>query len=526
MSDPTRRIGVDVGGTNTDAAVLEGRKVLASVKVPTTDDVLGGILAALGSLPTDLTGAGVSILVIGTTRFTNAVVQRRDLNRVGFLRIGLPAGRGLPPLAGWPADLAGVVAGETIMVTGGVEYDGRPFEPLDTAAVVDAARRFEAEGLDSIVVAGSFSPIDPSQEEQAAELLAEHHPTARVTLSHRLGKLGLLERENAAGLNACLVHLAEATVAAFSRAVLDAGLPPATSLYLTQNDGTLLGVDEAARFPVLTFASGPTNSMRGAALLGGVEDGLVVDVGGTTADFGALVGGYPRQANAAVDVGGVRTLFQLPDLLSIGLGGGSRIRLAGGSGITLGPDSVGQRLQSEALVFGGVTPTLTDAAVATGRLVIDGHTLASAHTDRSPVMADPEAIMERAAAMIADGADRLKLAASDVPLVAVGGGAFAVPDAVPGISEVVRPDNGGVANAVGAALAEVSGEVDQVVHGMDRSAALAFATELATERAVEAGARADTISTIEVEDLPLAYLAGDARRVRVRVVGTLHTEPR
>ena len=63
---------------------------------------------------------------------------------------------------------------------------------------------------------------------------------------------------------------------------------------------------------MLTFASGPTNSMRGAALLGGVTDGLVVDVGGTTADFGALVSGYPRQANAAVEVGGVRTLFQLP----------------------------------------------------------------------------------------------------------------------------------------------------------------------------------------------------------------------
>ncbi len=503
-----RRIGVDVGGTNTDAALVEGTTVVASTKTPTTDDVLGGITTALSQLPTD----GVTTVVIGTTRFTNAVVQRRDLNRVGFLRIGLPAGRALPPLAAWPDDLARAVAGETVMVTGGIEYDGRPFEPLDEPAVVEAARRFADLGLDAIVVAGSFSPVDPGQEDRAAELLAEHHPGARVTVSHRLGKLGLLERENAAGLNACLIDLARSTVAAFGRALDEAGFDPGTRFFLTQNDGTLLDIETASRTPVLTFASGPTNSMRGAALLGGVEDGLVVDVGGTTADFGALVGGYPRQANAAVLVGGVRTLFQLPDLLSIGLGGGSRVHRAGGA-ITIGPDSVGQRLTTEALSFGGTVPTVTDAAIAAGRLAIAG-------TSR-PTLDQPSRVMEVAARMIADGADRLKLAADDVPLVAVGGGAFAVPDHLDGISEVVRPDNAGVANAVGAALAQVSGEVDQVVKGMDRESALTFATELATERAIEAGARAATVVPIEVEDLPLAYLAGDARRVRVRVVGDL-----
>ena len=505
-----RRIGVDVGGTNTDAALVEGTTVVASTKTPTTEDVLGGITAALAQLPT----AGVTTVVIGTTRFTNAVVQRRDLNRVGFLRIGLPAGRALAPLVAWPEDLAAAVAGETVMVTGGIEYDGRPFEPLDEAAVVAAATRFADLGLDSIVVAGSFSPVDPGQEERAAELLVEHHPAARVTVSHRLGKLGLLERENAAGLNACLLDLADSTVAAFGRALADAGFDPGTRFFLTQNDGTLLDIETASRLPVLTFASGPTNSMRGAALLGGIADGLVVDVGGTTADFGALVSGYPRQANAAVQVGGVRTLFQLPDLLSIGLGGGSRVRRPGGDGpMTIGPDSVGQRLTTEALAFGGAVATVTDAAIAAGRLAIDGTS--------TPAIEDPEAILAIAAEMIADGADRLKLAAVDTPLIAVGGGAFAVPDRLPGISEVVRPANAGVANAVGAALAQVSGEVDQVVKGMDRDAALAFATDLATDRAVDAGAVRATVAPIEVEDLPLAYLAGDARRVRVRVVGDL-----
>jgi len=511
-----RRIGIDVGGTNTDAALIDGTEVLAAVKTPTTDDVISGIAAALGQIAND----DISAVVIGTTHFTNAVVQRRDLNRVGFLRIGLPAGRSLPPLVGWPDDLADAIRGETVMVTGGIEYDGRPFEELDEAAVVEGAKRFADAGLDAVVVAGSFSPVDPGQEERVADLLAEHLPGARVTTSHRLGRLGLLERENAAGLNACLLGLAHSTIGAFAAALDDAGFGPETRLFLTQNDGTLLSLDAAARYPVLTFASGPTNSMRGAALLAGVDEGLVVDVGGTTADFGALVAGYPRQANAAVEVGGVRTLFQLPDLLSIGIGGGSRVRRRADGSVTIGPDSVGQRLLDEAIGFGGSVATLTDAALLAGRLAIDGVSPAGADLAE---LADPDRVMAVAATAIADGADRLKLTANDLPLVAVGGGAFTVPDDLPGVSEVIRPPNGATANAVGAAMAEVSGEVDQVFHGQSRQEAIDTATELAVERAVADGAEAGSVTTIEVEDLPLAYLAGDARRVRVRVVGTLES---
>lgn len=506
-----RRIGVDVGGTNTDAALVAvsasgDATVIEAVKTPTTDDVLGGVSDALGSIPHH----DVDVVVIGTTHFTNAVVQRRDLNRVGFLRICLPTGASLPPLVGWPSDLAEAVHGETVLVRGGVEFDGRPFEELDEAAVVEAARRFADAGLTSLVVAGSFSPVDTRQEERAAEILREHVPGARVTLSHRLGRLGLLERENAAGLNAALVDLAETTIAAFAASLAEAGFDSETRLFLSQNDGTLLGLDEAALYPVLTFASGPTNSMRGAALLGGISDGLVVDVGGTTADFGALAAGYPRQANAAVEVGGVRTLFQLPDLLSIGLGGGSRITQ---DPLTIGPGSVGQHLLTEALCFGGPVTTLTDAAIAAGRLAIPGTS--------NPQVADADSLMDLASRMIGDGADRMKLSASDVPLIAVGGGAFAVPDHLPGIGEVVRPEHAGVANAVGAALAQVSGEVDRVFRDIDREAAIEQAVQEATDRAVATGASRGSVEVIEIEDLPLAYLPGDGRRLRVRVVGSL-----
>jgi hypothetical protein len=123
--------------------------------------------------------------------------------------------------------------------------------------------------------------------------------------------------------------------------------------------------------------------------------------------------------------------------------------------------------------------------------------------------------------MIVGGADRMKLSSEEVPLIAVGGGAFAVSDTMQGISEVVRPDYGDTANAIGAALAEVSGGVDRVFQGMGHDAAVAEAIRIATEDAVTSGADPSLVEVIEVEDLPIAYLPGDARRVRARVVGPL-----
>jgi len=113
-----------------------------------------------------------------------------------------------------------------------------------------------------------------------------------VTASHAIGNLGLLERENAAILNACLRPLAGETISAFQTSMRQLGF--ACPLYLTQNDGTLMTSERAKEFPVLTFAAGATNSMRGAAFLTGIKDGLVVDIGGTSTDVGILSGGFPR----------------------------------------------------------------------------------------------------------------------------------------------------------------------------------------------------------------------------------------
>lgn len=188
----------------------------------------------------------------------------------------------------------------------------------------------------------------------------------------------MLERENASILNASILTYAQRTIARFHHAMRALNLT--CPLFITQNDGTLTSAKQASQFPIRTFASGPTNSMRGAAFLARLDDPsgkdlqgkpiIVVDIGGTTTDVGVLLpSGFPRQAAAYIEVGGVRTNFSMADVQSIGLGGGSRVRhktTEKGDVVTVGPDSVGHYLTRDARVFGGDVLTSTDIVVADG----------------------------------------------------------------------------------------------------------------------------------------------------------------
>jgi N-methylhydantoinase A/oxoprolinase/acetone carboxylase beta subunit len=289
-------------------------------------------------------------------------------------------------------------------------------------------------------------------------------------------------------------------------------------LFLTQNDGTLMDAAFAERFPVLTFASGPTNSMRGAAFLSGVQDAIVIDVGGTTTDVGSLHKGFPRDASVAVEIGGVRTNFRMPDVFSIGLGGGSLVVEDRDSGaVSVGPRSVGYRLTSDALIFGGKTLTASDIIVA-ARLADFG--------DRSKVADLPQTLIAKTRArimeMAANAVERTRLSPEPLPVIAVGGGSVLIDQRI-GDLEVIKPNHFACANAVGAAIAQISGEVDRIymLSKSSREEALADAKERATEAAVAAGARADSVAIVDIEDVPLAYIPGNATRVRVKAVGDL-----
>ena len=240
---------------------------------------------------------------------------------------------------------------------------------------------------------------------------------------------------------------------------------------------------------------------------------MVVDIGGTTSDVGCIRNGYPREANNVIEIGGVRTLFRMPDVVSIGIGGGTIVK---SDPVEIGPESVGHRLQQAAVVFGGDQLTLTDIAVASGALNLGDARLVSEFPERLILE-----IIDAVNKTLEQTVDSMKTDSAELPLLVVGGGAMLCPRVMDGINEVINVRHADVANAVGAAMAQISGEVDRVFHNMSRDDLLLEAKQIATQRAVSAGAEESTVRVVDVEDLPLAYMPGNAVRARVRVVGDI-----
>jgi N-methylhydantoinase A/oxoprolinase/acetone carboxylase beta subunit len=511
------RIGVDVGGTNTDAVLLDQGRVIAGLKRPTSLDVSSGIRDAIQALleQTNIAATRIDAVMIGTTHFTNAFVQGRDLSRVAAIRIGYPAGRSIPPFTAWPSPLRKSVCGYIKMIGGGFQFDGKPIGPLDIKALREAALEIADLGITEVALISVFAQVNPEHEYMAADILRAQLPGIGITLSNEVGRTGLIERENATIMNASLRPLAHKVTSAFADALKSLGI--SAPFYVSQNDGTLMQADHMRRLPVLTFAAGPTNSLRGAYMLTGCRDALVADIGGTTSDIGMLVRGFPRQSSLNVDIGGIRTNFRMPDILSIGLGGGSRVHNLDGE-VTIGPDSVGFNISKEALIFGGDVLTASDIAVAAKFAQLGDSENVSALS--------PEFVKNAVVAMhalLSDGLDRMKTTQADIPLILVGGGAMLIDWPLAGITQTIRPPDAGVANAVGAAIGQISGEVDRIFNCGEtgRDTAIEDAKRQATEAAIKAGADFNTIVVTELDDLPLQYLPGGARRIICRVVGDM-----
>ena len=272
------RIGVDVGGTNTDAVVMKGKKFLGGAKSPTTSDILTGVENAIKSAlsESNTSSDDVDVLIIGTTHFVNALVQRTKLAQTGVIRMCLPSGSSILPFADWPNSLVSGMKGTYKLIKGGYEMTGGEISQLDHNELISAARELRDMGCNQIAISSVFATVRGDMEQEALEILTKEMPDLSITLSKSIGGMGLLERENAAIINASLRPLAAEVIDSFK--LLQKSLDLSCPMFFTRNDGTLIEAKEVVELPVLTFACGPTNSMRGAAFLSGLQDALVVDV--------------------------------------------------------------------------------------------------------------------------------------------------------------------------------------------------------------------------------------------------------
>ena len=399
------------------------------------------------------------------------------------------------------------------MLEGGHDYDGRPIVPFDEAGMRRAARQIRdkrhplGRGRRDLLAArplaarsgrGRSSPRNARRQRSPCRTIwAASASSSARTRPSSTPRSSIWRGSRSPG---------------FTRAIAASGI--AAPLYLTQNDGTVMSAEVATALPVMSFASGATNSMRGAAFLSGLADAMVIDVGGTSTDVGQLRRGFPREANSVVEIGGVRTLFRMPDLLSIGLGGGSVVER---DPLAVGPKSVGYRLTREALVFGGKTLTATDVAVAAGLAEIGdtrarrglasrsrrGGARRGAGEDRGCGRPDED----RSRRSAVDRGRRRRLSGARPARRHLGGD--------PGARMATAPMRSARRSRRSAARPTRSTAT------FPRSEAIALAEAQAKERAVAAGADRASLETVDVEDMPLAYLPGNALRVRVRVAGEM-----
>lgn len=513
------KLGIDVGGTNTDAVLIdEDLNVVAAVKRHTSRDIYQGILDAMDAVleESKVDCAAIVQAMLGTTQCTNAIVERKGLAPIAVLRIGAPASVGIPPMVDWAADIAAVSVASEI-IGGGFEYDGKRLAEFD-----EAACRAFFEGVkgkvDAVAISCVFATVRNEDELAAAaiarEVLGED---VHVSISSEIGSMGLVERENATILNAALHDVAQRFTEGFAKSLVERGIVNA-EVYLSQNDGTLMTIEHARQYPILTIACGPTNSIRGASYLSQMDNALIVDVGGTTTDLGVLNSGFPRESGVAVTIGGVRTNFRMPDVVSIGLGGGSIVRVREDGSVTVGPDSVGYQITERALVFGGDVLTATDVAVRLGMAQVGDASLVAGVSESVA-----QAAMDEMRRMVEDGIDVMKVSNDDINVVLVGGGSIVLPTDLAGTAQVVTPEHSGCANAIGSAISKVSGMYEALVdyNVTPRDQALAQAREAAIEAAVQAGAVRETVEIIDSEDVPLQYYPGRTNRVKVKAAGDL-----
>ncbi|MCE5287103.1 MAG: hydantoinase/oxoprolinase family protein [Pelosinus sp.] len=452
-------LGIDVGGTFTDAVIIDKGEIIHQVKTPTThDDLLQGILEALDQVLREKTNAEFERISLSTTIVTNALIQGK-LDQVALLAVSGPG-----------IDITDKTPVKPHLLAGYIDHRGR-----ETAKVAVE----ELEGIccqstkNSIfAVSGKFAVRNPEQEIEIAHYLQEHVNPKHITLGSKIaGTLNFLRRTNTAYYNAAVWQTFEDFAAAIEDALVQRHIT--APVYMLKADGGTLPLETAKELPVEAVFTGPAASVLGIMAMSKISVPAVsLDIGGTTTDIALWKDGGPLFAGRGASIDGYPTSVRAFRLKSVGIGGDSLVQRVNGQ-IKVGPMRLGP-----AMAFGGNAPTVTDALLALGlishgdknlalqameKVALPGVTLAE--TARQAAEAAAEEICRAIQAMLDDQAAEPVYRVEDIIhearlqpelVVGVGGGAMGL------VSLVAKrlklgyevPPNAMVANAVGAAVAK------------------------------------------------------------------------
>ncbi len=546
------RVGIDVGGTFTDVVAIDAatRELVGCIKVPTTHEaptgVAAGIVGGIERLLIDssIDAADIAFIAHSTTQATNALLEG-DLARVGV--VGLIDG------VAWLS--------KRQMRFGAVRLDaGSVFWPefafaraRDEAATRESVDRLISTGAEAIAASESFGVDRPAREGAAVAYARSRGVDA--TSGHDVSSAyGLRARTRTAALNAAILPKMVRTARLTAQAVEAATIP--APLMVMRSDGGVMAVDEIERRPILTLLSGPAAGIAGALLYERLSEGIFVEVGGTSSDCSAIRAGHPQMH--AARIGGHRTMLRTLDVRSLGIGGGSMLRIDGNAVLDVGPRSAhiagcayASFVSAEALAgarLDRIAPTARDRAEYAALIAPDGRRIALTTTCAANVTGTvPEGAFARGNADAARrafellarqiGGDALSLARSvlaiaggklrdaidrlvrdyslDPASITIVGGGGAAGALVPSLGELMQipyriARDAEVIAPIGVALALVRDTVERTIVAPSPREIARIRRE-AADRVVAAGAAPDRVE-VEVEI--------DTQRNRVRATAS------
>jgi N-methylhydantoinase A len=530
-------LGLDVGGTQTDAVLIDGKDIVAEAKTLTGHDLLETLRLALDKTVGDPGVNRIDRMAFSTTMATNAIVQD-SLEDAGMI---LSAGPGMAP--DWFS-----VGPCFQVVEGCMDHQGFEALPLNKQSVMEASSRIQRQGIEVIGVVGKFSVRNPAHELQISEWVQGSFP--HIAMGHLAsGALNFPRRITTTYLNAALHGINERFSNALISTLHEKGLNSPS--YVLKPDGGTLELRYAKDSPVKTAQSGPAASVMGALALDGCEGTcLVLDIGGTTTDMSIVLDGVPLLDPQGIRLGPYLTLIRSLLTHSIGVGGDSELRLEDSGAIQIGPLRRGRPV-----ALGGPVATPTDAMISLGLLKAGNrdHARASmeelgsrlawdaAETARRVLESMAEAIANSAESFIDEINSRPVYTIHEVlehekvqpaAAIIIGGPAPFVADYVgKALGLPCRvPPHFGVANAVGAAVARVTSEVtlqadthrgtvvipeanilEPIDDGFNLDTAFSLAHEVLKEQALKIGANPEALDISVTEQQVFNMIRGYSR---------------
>lgn len=459
-------LGIDVGGTHTDAVLIDEKKgIISKFKVKTDKkNLLSTIITALKEVTSGFDVKKITNVNLSTTLSTNAIVE----NRLEKTALFISSGPGIDP--------SNFSIGEnTYIIDGSIDHRGNEVAPLDMASVEKAINECRKEGVAVFAAVTKFSTRNNRQESEIAEKIGK--AADYITMGHELSsQLSFPRRAATAYYNSAVWRIYNSFIDAIIGGLENIGIEAPVNIL--KADGGTMPLTVSRKIPVESILSGPAASIMGIIALSNIrEDSVILDIGGTTTDIAIFASGSPLIEKEGTSLEGIPTLVRSLQNRSIGIGGDSKIKIIDGE-IAAGPEREGP-----CMADGGSVPTLVDALNYKG-IIKYMDTSRSAEGIKKLAAGTkftPEEIAEKAVSysirLIREEIKKILDDLNQKPVYTIhemvhgqkispekmyliGGPARALSAVMSDGIEVLVPENYDVANAIGAALARTTFETE------------------------------------------------------------------